>query len=81
MAKLEKKYEGDIVVHGSPRLAQTPIDRDLVDASHLHVNPIIVCSGKRLFADTTTPSRLRLRLAEERSVCDGVHILIYEEVA
>jgi dihydrofolate reductase len=76
---LKEKYEGDIVVHGSPRLAQTLIENDLVDAIHLQVYPIIVGAGKRLFADTSATKRLRL--AEARTVGDGVHILIYEKVA
>jgi dihydrofolate reductase len=77
--KLKEKYEGDIVVHGSPQLAQTLIEHDLVDAIHLQVYPIIVGAGKRLFVDTSATKRLRL--AEAKTVGDGVHILIYEKVA
>ena len=43
--KLKEKYEGDIVVHGSPQLAQTLIEHDLVDAIHLQVYPVIVGAG------------------------------------
>jgi dihydrofolate reductase len=77
--QLKEKYEGDIVVHGSPQLAQTLIEHDLVDAIHLQVYPIIVGAGKRLFADTSATKRLIL--AEAKTVGDGVHILIYEKVA
>ena len=79
VTNLKEQYEGDIVVHGSPQLAQTLIEHDLVDAIHLQVYPVIVGAGKRLFADTTTTKRLRL--AEAKTVGDGVHILIYEKVA
>ena len=72
-------YDGDIVVHGSPQLAQTLIEHDLVDALHLQVYPVIVGAGKRLFAETSATKRLRL--AEAKTVGDGVHILIYERVA
>jgi dihydrofolate reductase len=66
-------------VHGSPHLAQTLIEHDLVDAIHLQVFPVIVGAGKRLFAETSVTKRLRL--AEAKTVGDGVHILIYEKVA
>jgi dihydrofolate reductase len=79
VTKLREKHEGDIVVHGSPQLAQTLIEHDLVDAIHLQVYPVIVGAGKRLFADTSATKRLRL--ADARTVGDGVHILIYERVA
>ena len=76
---LKQHYDRDIVVHGSPRLAQTLIEHDLVDALHLQVYPVIVGAGKRLFAETSATKRLRL--AEAKTVGDGVHILIYEKVA
>ena len=79
VTKLKEQYEGDIVVHGSPQLAQTLIENDLVDAIHLQVYPVIVGAGKRLFAETSAAKRLRL--AEAKTVGDGVHILIYEKVA
>ncbi len=78
VAKLKNMYDGDIVVHGSPQLAQTLIEHDLVDAIHLQVYPIIVGAGKRLFADTSTTKRLSL--TEARVVGDGVQLLIYEKV-
>jgi dihydrofolate reductase len=79
VTKLKEKYERDIVVHGSPQLAQTLIEHDLVDAIHLQVYPIIVGAGKRLFADTSATKRLRL--AETKTVGDGVQIQIYERGA
>jgi len=77
--KLKQRYARDIVVHGSPQLAQTLIEHDLVDALHLQVYPVIVGAGKRLFSETSQTKRLRL--AEARTVGDGVHILIYEKAA
>ena len=50
----------------SPRLAQTLIEHDLVDALHLQVYPVIVGAGKRLFAETSATKRLRL--AEAKTV-------------
>jgi dihydrofolate reductase len=78
VTKLKRRYERDIVVHGSPQLAQTLIEHDLVDALHLMVHPVIVGAGKRLFSETSATKRLRL--AEARTVGD-VHILIYERAS
>jgi dihydrofolate reductase len=78
VTRLKEQYEADIVVHGSPQLAQTLIEHDLVDALHLQVYPVIVGAGKRFFSDTTATKRLRL--AEARTVGD-VHILIYERAS
>jgi len=75
VTKLKQRFEGDIVVHGSPQLAQALIEHDLVDALHLQVYPVIVGAGKRLFSETTNTKRLRL--AEARTVGD-VHLLNYE---
>jgi len=79
VVKLKEKYEGDIVVHGSPQLAQTLIEHDLVDAIHLQVYPVVVGAGKRLFAETSATKRLQL--TDAKTVGDGVLILVYEKVA
>jgi dihydrofolate reductase len=76
---LKRQHDGDIVVHGSPQLAQTLIEHDLVDALHLQVYPVIVGAGKRLFTETSNTKRLRL--VEARTVGDGIHILIYQRAA
>ena len=76
---LKRRYERDIVVHGSPQLAQTLIEHDLVDAIHLQVYPVVVGAGKRLFAETSATKRLQL--TEAKTVGDGVLILVYEKVA
>jgi len=74
--KLKERYDGNIVVHGSPQLVQTLIEHDLVDALHLQVYPVIVGAGKRLFGETSATKGLRLTTA--KTVGDGIHILIYE---
>jgi dihydrofolate reductase len=77
--KLKERYARDIVVHGSPQLAQTLIEHDVVDALHLLVYPVIVGAGKRLFDGTSETKRLRL--AETRTFGDGVHLLVYGRAA
>jgi dihydrofolate reductase len=74
--KLKERYDGDIVVHGSPQLVQTLIEHDLVDALHLQVYPVIVGAGKRLFGETSATKRLRL--TSTKTVGSGIQILIYE---
>ena len=76
VTKLREQYGGDIVVHGSPQLAQTLIEHDLVDELRLMVYPVIVGAGKRLFAETSGTKRLQL--TEARTVGDGIHILVYK---
>src|SRR5262245_18140914 len=49
VTKLRDRYERDIVVHGSPQLAQALIEHDLVDELRLMTYPVIVGAGKRLF--------------------------------
>ena len=75
VTKLRAAADGDIVVHGSARLVQTLIEHDLVDELRLMVFPIVIGSGKRLFAGTSGTKRLQL--AESRSVGDGVVISVY----
>ena len=75
VAKLKESHDGDIVVHGSARLAQALIDRDLVDELRLMVFPVVLGSGKRLFGDS---GKKPLRLTDSKVVGDGVAILVYE---
>jgi dihydrofolate reductase len=76
VSKLKREQDGDIVVHGSPRLVQALLEHDLVDELRLMVFPVVLGSGKRLFGETS--DRKPLRLADSRTVGDGVSILIYE---
>jgi dihydrofolate reductase len=74
--KLKQRLKGDILVSGSARLAQTLIANDLVDQLNLMVFPVVLGSGKRLFGETKDMKTLKL--AESRTVGDGVLILVYQ---
>jgi dihydrofolate reductase len=76
VARLRDEIDGDIVVHGSATLVQTLLDNDLVDELRLMVFPVVLGSGKRLFADTD--DKKPLRLTDSMTVGDGVAILIYQ---
>jgi dihydrofolate reductase len=75
VSKLRQALAGDIVVHGSARLAQTLVEHDLIDELRLMVFPVVLGAGKRLFGETD--DKRRLNLVEARVVGDGVAILIY----
>jgi dihydrofolate reductase len=73
--RLREKHDGDIVVHGSARLVQELLERDLVDELRLMVYPVVLGRGKRLFDETS--DKKDLRLVDSKLVGDGVAILVY----
>jgi dihydrofolate reductase len=75
VSKLKQGPGGDILVAGSAQLVQTLLEHDLVDELRLMDYPIVLGSGKRLFADEG--KKLALRLVEAKPVGDGVLILVY----
>jgi dihydrofolate reductase len=76
VAKVRDQHDGDIVVHGSPKLVQGLLDQDLVDELRLMVFPVVLGTGKQLFGNTA--DKKTLKLTDSRTVGDGVAILIYE---
>jgi dihydrofolate reductase len=74
VTRLKGEIGGDIVVHGSARLAQGLIERDLVDEVRLMVFPVVLGSGRRLFE---SGSKKRFELAETSTTSSGCVILIY----
>src|ERR1700682_1848258 len=73
--RLKQRLKGDILVSGSAKLVQTLIANELVDQLNLMVFPVILGSGKRLFGETKDLKTLKL--AESKTVGDGVLILVY----
>ena len=76
VSKLKEQHDGDIYVHGSAQLVQTLVENNLVDELHLMVFPVILGTGKRIFGETSDMKRLRL--ADSKTVGDGVAILTYQ---
>jgi dihydrofolate reductase len=76
VSKLREELDGDIVIHGSAQLAQTLVEHDLVDELRLMVFPVVLGGGKRLFGELS--DKKPLRLADSKTVGDGVAILVYE---
>jgi dihydrofolate reductase len=76
VSKLKQEVDGDIVVHGSAQLVQTLLEHDLVDELRLMVFPVVLGTGKRLFGETS--DKKTLRLADSKTVGDGVAILVFQ---
>jgi dihydrofolate reductase len=60
VAELKRQPGGEIQVTGSGELIQTLMRHDLVDEYRLMIFPVLVGSGKRLFAGGTMPAALEL---------------------
>lgn len=76
VAKLKAGPGGEIQVTGSGDLIQTLMKHDLVDEYRLLVFPVLLGSGKRLFAEGTIPNGLRL--VDTTTSTTGVAIQTYE---
>ncbi len=75
---LKAEPGGDLLVAGSAQLVQSLVQNGLVDEYRLMVYPIVLGTGKRLFADA---ARTRLALAEAKSTGDGIMMLTYHPAA
>jgi dihydrofolate reductase len=72
---LKKRFPRELQVHGSGALAQTLIENDLIDEYRLLVFPVLLGTGKRLFASGTVPAAMTLvRSATMRA---GVVLSVY----
>ena len=60
LAALKAEEGPELQVHGSANLIQTLLRHNLVDEFRLWVFPVVLGSGKRLFADGAVPTGLRL---------------------
>jgi len=76
VARLKGEVDGVILVAGSAQLVQTLVEHDLVDELRLMVFPVLLGSGKRLFADVS--DKKSLRLTGSRTLGDGIALLTYE---
>ncbi len=74
--KRMKQDHNEIHVIGSGNLVQTLLREELVDRFNLWVYPLLLGSGKRLFADGTIPAALRL--VESKTFPKGAVLLTYE---
>jgi dihydrofolate reductase len=75
--KLKDQPGNHILMDGSSVLAHTMAENDLVDEYWLHVYPLVLGSGKRLFPDG---KRYQLKLIESQALPTGVVFQKYETV-
>jgi len=76
LAALKAQDGPELQVHGSANLIQTLLANNLVDQFRLWVFPLVIGSGKRLFADGTIPAGLKL--VDHTVSTTGVAIGTYE---
>ena len=76
IAALKMEDGPELQVHGSANLLQTLLRHNLVDEFRLWVFPLVIGSGKRLFADGTIPAGLKL--IDSKVSSTGVVIGTYE---
>jgi dihydrofolate reductase len=72
---LKEQPGKNILLDGSSVLAQTLAEHDLIDEYRLHVYPIVLGSGKKLFPPG---KRLSLKLLEAKPLPTGVVFMRYE---
>jgi dihydrofolate reductase len=76
LSALKKEDGPELQVHGSANLIQSLLRNNIVDEYRLWVFPVVIGSGKRLFADGTIPSGLKL--VDSKVSSTGVVIGTYE---
>ena len=75
IAKLKQEPGKDMVIYGSASIVQTLTNLGLIDEYQLLVHPVVLGSGKPLFAGITKPAHLRL--SQTKSFPSGVIGLYY----
>lgn len=76
VAVLKAQPGRELLVVGSGRLAHALFDHELVDEYRLMVHPVVLGSGKRLFAETT--SVRPMELIDARTTASGLVLITYQ---
>jgi dihydrofolate reductase len=63
--RLKEEVDGNIVVHGSTALVQGLLAHDLVDELHLMIFPVVLGTGRKVFAEQD--ERLTWDLVDHRT--------------
>jgi dihydrofolate reductase len=77
IGKLKEQSGKDILIDGSSVLIHTLAENDLVDEYSLHVHPLVLGDGKRLFPKG---KRLDLKLVETKAFPTGVTHQLYQVI-
>jgi dihydrofolate reductase len=76
IAALKQGDGPELQVHGSGNLVQTLLRNNLADEYKVWTLPVVIGSGKRLFADGTVPAALKL--VDNKVSTTGVVIGTYQ---
>lgn len=79
IATLKQSDGGGIFIHGSPELARSLSEADLIDRYNILVFPVLLGAGKRLFSEADRDQQ-KLRLRESEAYSNGVVKAIYDVV-
>jgi dihydrofolate reductase len=77
--RLKSETGGDLLIYGSGDIVDQLADFGLIDEYRLMIHPVVVGSGKRLFAGAQNETRLRL--ADTVTTSTGVAVLTYAREA
>ena len=65
------------MIYGSSELVNTLMQHDLIDEYRLWVHPVVLGSGKHLFRDDGSDTKV-LRLVDAKTFGSGVVVLSYQ---
>jgi dihydrofolate reductase len=78
VSRLRHQVDGEVVVAASFGLVPMLMEHDLVDELRLTIYPFVLGAGRRLFGEVTDMKAMRL--AESRTLGDGLAFLTYRTV-
>jgi dihydrofolate reductase len=76
IAKLKQQPGKNMMIFGSPSIAQTFMQLGLIDEYRINLNPIVLGSGIPLFKDSM--DTINLKLVETKTFSSGVLGLHYQ---
>jgi dihydrofolate reductase len=77
VSRLKQQPGQGILIYGSSELVNTLMQHDLIDEYRLWVHPVVLGSGKRLFRDDGSDTKV-LRLVDAKTFGSGVVVLSYQ---
>jgi dihydrofolate reductase len=78
VARLKQQRDTDLLIMGSGELIQSLMRRNLVDTYLLLIHPLVLGTGRRLFAEGSPTTALRL--VKSKTTSTGVVIATYQPV-
>jgi dihydrofolate reductase len=76
--EIKARPDGDMVVLGSGELVKTLMQHDLIDKYMLLIHPLVLGTGRRLFADGIPMTKLKV--VDTKTTTTGVVIVTYQPV-